>query len=86
MYNLITSDPANRMKVGKGEAAQPRARPPQLFTTCVTRYCLVTDKSAYLESTTYRLLPLEARAGIEPAIEALQTLALPLGYRATPYP
>ena len=26
---------------------------------------------------------LEARAGIEPAIEVLQTSALPLGYRAT---
>jgi hypothetical protein len=27
---------------------------------------------------------LEARAGIEPAIEVLQTSALPLGYRANP--
>ncbi len=28
-------------------------------------------------------LHLEARAGIEPAVEVLQTSALPLGYRAT---
>ena len=27
---------------------------------------------------------MEARAGIEPAIEVLQTSALPLGYRARP--
>ena len=41
-----------------------------------------TPEEQTLEEQTLEEQILEARAGIEPAIEVLQTSALPLGYRA----